>query len=451
MGLSGINSLLFTIYIFWLTTYRTWQFDTSTYNDAFGGNFYWMQANAMLNGRLHLQTEGFECIVLEGNCHGYFGPFPSIIRLPLAFLFDASYKGFTPVFIAVAAGLTLFSFAHLLSYIAVRHENFQCTVFNIFSLQIFTLLLGFSSVLVLSAHPRVYEEAIMWSVAMMSIAINFAYRWYIEKRDIYLGLVLLSSCCAVLSRVTSVPFTMVIGAGLFFVAWHRRQTKSILWSLGIAALPISLYLGYSLLNLGFIGFDATNYWPYNNILIFRNIIENNDGATLGLQFLPTVIANHVRFDNLAFGLDWPFISVVQDWFGRSRYIAPMTQKRMFISYSPGLLAVVPGTFLIGVVGVVLLWRRRNSVFSSNKLMLALLLVATLGTAGMSMSYFAMNARYLTDLYPVLSMGLIIFSVYFFAEPLVSKKKVAFITVLSVACLYSFVAMISIHTDIVPFL
>jgi hypothetical protein len=184
----------------------------------------------------------------------------------------------------------------------------------------------------------------------------------------------------------------------------------------------------------------------------RDVIDSNNGATLGLQFLPTVIANHFRLNNIAVIFEWPFITIASDWFERAIYIWPMKPGQMFIAYSPGLLAVIPGTLIVGVISVVYLGLRRSSIISGNRNILLVLYFAVLANALLSMSYFAMNARYLTDAYPLMSTGIIILAAQFFARsPSVSKIKMVVICVILLCTVYSAVALASIHVDIVPFI
>lgn len=449
--LSTVHTALFTVYFYWLTTYRTWRFDSSTYLDSFGGNFYWLQAKAILQGHLWLNTEGFECIILDGNCHGYFGPFPSLLRIPFVVLFGNRYESLSPVFMSLAAGTAFFALANLCLYITSRHPIHQSRLFDLIGLQVLLTGFGASSVLVLSAHPRVYEESVMWSVALTSVAINFSYRWFEERRNFQLGLVLLCGCCAVLSKPTSQPFFLILGAALLVLALKSRGWRPIAISVSIMLLPLALLATYSLANIGHIGFDATHWWPYNNILIVRNIIDHNSGTTIGLRFLPTVIVNHLRLNNLTYHLDWPFVSVAQDWYGKTIFVSPVGRKNMYAGYSPGLIAIVPGTALFGSIGALLLSSRKRKPLAANNFGLLIVTAAALGPAVMSMSYFAINARYLTDFYPFMSMILLAFSVHFFAKPAASRTKIAMIGIFSVFSVYSFVALASVQTDIVPWL
>jgi hypothetical protein len=69
-----------------------------------------------------------------------------------------------------------------------------------------------------------------------------------------------------------------------------------------------------------------------------------------------------------------------------------------------------------------------------------------------MSYFAMNARYLTDVYPMMSVGIIVLALGFYSgRNHFTKTRIAFLAILLVSCLYSAIAMASLHVDIVPFL
>ena len=449
---SLFNAFLFIIYFYWLSSYRTWGFDTSTYEGSFGGNFYWLQAQAMLDGQLHLPTEGFECLFIDGQCHGYFGPFPSLLRLPFVMLWGDTYVALSPIFLTLAAGIALFSFTHLLVYIFQRSKTGVHGWPQLWSLQIFIFALGASSLLILSAHPRVYEEAVLWSAAFVSLAINFFYRWYVERRTIFLPLIVFCGCASVLSKVTSMPFFAVLGFFLIFISLRKRHITLFLWGSAIGGIPFLVYTVYTYVHLGFLGFDANYYWPYNNNLIMRAVIDSNDGATVGVQFLPTVIANHFRLDNISLISDWPFITISQDWFENAIYVWPMNPGQMFLAYSPGWLAVVPGTLILGVAGVVHLIFRKHAAVVESKYVLLLLYFAASANALLSMSYFAMNARYLTDVYPMMSVGIIFLALGFYSgRNHFTKTRIAFLAILLVSCLYSAIAMASLHVDIVPFL
>ena len=450
--MSLINSLLFGVYFYWLSSYKTWQFDFSTYFGAFGGNFYWLQADAMLDGQLHLPTSGFECLVIDGQCHGYFGPFPSLLRIPFVLIFGDTYDGLSPVFLALAAGIALYSFTNLLANILTSSITRSPSWFDLASMQIFIFTMGVSGLLILSAHPRVYEEAVMWSVAFVSIAVNLSYRWFIRQRNIYLFFIMLCGCASVLSKVTAMPFFALLGLFLVLHSIRQRTIQTFIWGCAVGGVPLVVYVSYTLVHLGFLGFDANYYWAYNNILIMRDVIDSNNGITLGVQFLPTVIANHFRLNNIAVIFEWPFITIASDWFEGAVYVWPMKPGQMFIAYSPGLLAVIPGTLIVGVISVVYLVLRRSSITSGNRNILLGLYFAVLANALLSMSYFAMNARYLTDAYPLMSMGIIILATLFFARnPSINKDKIVIICVILLCSVYSAVALASIHVDIVPFI
>lgn len=450
--ISLVNSMLFSIYFYWLASYKTWQFDFSTYFGAFGGNFYWLQADAMLNGRLHLTTGGFECLVIDGHCHGYFGPFPSLLRIPFVLIFGTTYEGLSPLFLALAAGVALYAFTNLLAFVFDHSITHSPTWFDLASMQVFIFTMGISGLLVLSAHPRVYEEAVMWSVAFVSVAINFGYRWFIQPRNLYLLIIVFCGCASVLSKATAMPFFALLGLFLVLHSLRRRNIQAFFWGCAVVGIPLIVYVAYTLIHLGFLGFDANYYWAYNNISIMRDVIDSNNGTTLGLQFLPTVIANHFRLNNISIIFEWPFITIATDWFEKAIYVWPIKPNQMFIAYSPGLLAVIPGTLLIGVISVVFLVLRKSAITSGKSSVLLVLYFAVLANVLLSMSYFAMNARYLTDAYPLMSLGIIILAAQYFSKtPSIGKNKIGLIFLLFLCSAYSATALASLHVDIVPFL
>jgi hypothetical protein len=165
-----------------------------------------------------------------------------------------------------------------------------------------------------------------------------------------------------------------------------------------------------------------------------------------------VITNQFRLNNIIYSFDWPFIEIAADWPEKMIYVWPMKLGQIFTGYSPGVLSTVPGTFLFGTASFVYMCFRKSSTISEHRNAIFILYAGALANVVLSMSYFAINARYLTDVYPLMSLGIIILASQFFSNtPTINKRRKSIFCVILLCSIYSATALAAIHADIVPFL
>jgi hypothetical protein len=450
--LSISHSVVFSIYFFWTTSHRSWDFDLHTFGGSFGGNFYWELAQSLTRGHLYIDSSGFECLDIEGRCHGYFGPTASILRLPFVSIWRDSYVGLVPLFMALAVGLSMFSMLNLL-ILMLNNAQANVKAFSHFAtLNLAALSLGAGSVLLLSTQPRVYDEAILWSVAFTCIAMNLAYRWFQNQSNVTLALLIAAISLGVLSRGTVIPFAAGLSLGIALLALLQRRFDNFFRAALILGVPLILFASYSYANVGSFGSRYDNYWPYINISTFKNVIDSNNGSVLSPRFFPTVMWHYLRPGNLQFRFGWPWASVPANWFNRTVFVFPVDGTQMLIQYNPGLTFTVPSALLASFIALSLSIRSFVKRFTAgNPIIITILLLASGASAMMSMSWFSLTARYTTDLYPFLSLALIVSIVFFLVHFSMNRPVMRVVLSLwTILTLHSMVTLYNLQSNTLLF-
>jgi hypothetical protein len=145
--------------------------------------FYDAQGDSLLRGEFNVPCEsiGGEAFVVNGQCYGYFGITPSLLRIPLNFVWP-EYRGrWAPLSVLTASGAFLVAALWLVTKIRLRlFPNCPRDArFHVLS-ALFLLALGLASTnIFLLSRPVVYHEAIIWSVslALGAMACAFNYLW----------------------------------------------------------------------------------------------------------------------------------------------------------------------------------------------------------------------------------------------------------------------------------
>jgi hypothetical protein len=141
------------------------------------GNFYDLQARALLGGRLSVPNGslGVEGFIHGGREYTYFGIFPSLLRMPVLIVAHSLDGRLTAVSMLLAwlatgafASLLLWRIRILLRGSAVlgRAEAASCALLVV-------AVTGGSVLMYLAATPAVFEEELAWSVAL-TIGVVFA-------------------------------------------------------------------------------------------------------------------------------------------------------------------------------------------------------------------------------------------------------------------------------------
>src|SRR5438876_10697527 len=151
-------------------------------------------------------------MIVNGKVRMYFGPFPALLRIPLNFVYPAGHGKWSRISGFCAGVIALFAFASLVrmalqsSPLSSRARNWLGNA----------CLIGFafgSPLLLLLGNLSIYDEAIIWGLALSLGAIFFAFRSRQTKGDALTRALLGFSLCAggaLLSRVTfGAPFVLI--------------------------------------------------------------------------------------------------------------------------------------------------------------------------------------------------------------------------------------------------
>ena len=231
---------LFALYMFgWATR---WSFDP-TRDIGLGRDwFFTAQADAMLRGRLWVDAaalspgtrfpDGNECFWVDGHCFGYWGLTPSLLRAPLLLLFGTFTASLANLMIPLAAGIALFAALDLCRQQTTHMTPRQANVF----MAIAAVALGPGSVMVFLADPYVYQEAIIWSVALVLVAINLFWRWSTGGST----RLLLGTALACTFAAGARPTTMFVGAVLAAVVVLKLRSAAFARRLVLASIAVLL-------------------------------------------------------------------------------------------------------------------------------------------------------------------------------------------------------------------
>ena len=149
-----VISVLFGLYMFGWST--SWTFDATQVPNFASTRFFVEQANSMLNGNFWVPRSEIrlECFLIDNKCVGYFGVFPSVIRMPLILIFGESIPELSNLFIPIASGLVLFSSLDLCLRVLKKENSGNLRVSAWFMI-LASLVIGPGSNLILIFDPYI--------------------------------------------------------------------------------------------------------------------------------------------------------------------------------------------------------------------------------------------------------------------------------------------------------
>jgi hypothetical protein len=389
------------VYVYgWCTR---WTFDPSFTGNFQSDYFFTAQADALIHGRLWVDPKSMntvsECWYSAGKCYGYFGMTPSILRLPILLVIGPTTQSFAVFMIPLAAGLAFGASLDLCRQFAKPMERqargavFMCVA---------ALTLGPGSVLILLADPWVYQEAIVWSIAGVMLAVNFFWRWVHSTNKRYLALAV--GCCVFAAGAR--PTTLLVGVvlGIAVLIAHRQhvslRSNVAVAAVGLIVLPALFSFGVLFLKFGQPSPPADRYRNPTGEVVERtapcdHLIENHP------KFLPTNLFAYFRPDAVRLYQDWPNVRFrfnICDGPNHPTYLWPIKFADMYVEKTTSLTDTMPIPVLAAGIATYAAVRRRRT-----KELVVLAAVATIGL--MASSTFAMTSRYLGDFYPLLAIGL----------------------------------------------
>ncbi|CAB4945955.1 unannotated protein [freshwater metagenome] len=381
---------------------------------SFVSGFYETQARSLRHLRFDVPpgSLGIEAFEIDGKSYMYFGPWPSLIRMPFMWLFPGMSGRWVNPSMLVALIVALIATSRLAWRIrglvneASPISRLECWVVGIFS---FTVG-GGSVFLFLTSQAWVYHEAELWGAAAALIVFDLILAFVLEPRAYRLVLASGFATMAVLSR-PSVGFGPVFALGIIGVAsllpLSRRffglgkvfdPSKPLRWAwraVLAAMVPAAIYV-------------FVNYLKFNTILVFpsdkqifsrvsayrEEMLAANGNSLFGSKFFLTALVQYLRPDGLQFSSLVPFIN-----FPATAHVFGGVQFDT-IEPTSSLTASMPFFACLAIVGVfAALWPGKG--MPSRLASTRLLLLGALVGAYTVIPYSYIAQRYMSDFMPVL--------------------------------------------------
>ena len=368
-------------------------------------NFFDLQGRAFLAGRLDIRPVkalGIEAIMTGRRAYVYFGPVPSIIRLPVLALTHRFDGRLGQPSMLLAAMVLAWALARLVTAARltlrgtdqVSHEAWWTATWVVIG------LCG-TVVVYLGSLSLAYHEAILWGIALALVAYDALVRFMLAPSTRRAVLVGATAGVAFLTRA-SIGMGPVVAAGLLAVvalwrAWHYRQRPTPdeigrqWWRLGIGTgLGIVIYVALNLARFHTLYQLPLDRQVYSHINASRKAtLAANGGSLFGLKFMPTALLQYLRPDNLRLVRSFPYV----DFGHRATVLGGVTFDT--VSRSSSLTVTTPVFVAAALIGIAVLLRRRGATLA---VWVLPLVGAALGTvAALDIAFIA--HRYLGDLLP----------------------------------------------------
>ena len=398
---------LFALYMFgWATR---WSFDPTREFGLGRDWFFTAQADAMLRGRLWVDPvalspgalipDGNECFWIDGHCYGYWGLTPSLLRVPLLLLFGTFTASLANLMIPLAAGIALFA---ALDLCRQQTNQMTWTQANVF-MAIAAAALGPGSVLVFLADPYVYQEAIIWSVALVLVAVDLFWRWSTGGPNH----LLIGAALACIFAAGARPTTMFVGPILAVAVVLKLRSAVFARRLVLASIAVLLvapaFFAFGIYYAKF-GQLSTPTEAYNNPT-GTQMLTNFDICvapvnSVAVENLPTNLFAYLRPDSVRVVVGE---SPVQFRFTGCVPTPPtlVWPRNSLVGFYPeehtSISATMPlATCAVAFAAVTAIRRRRWNHLS--------LLAATGSSLAFVLLVPVLTARYLADFYPMLVVG-----------------------------------------------
>lgn len=379
------------------------------------GTFYDTQARALLDGHLSVPegSLGIEAFVVDGHSYMYFGPVPSLLRLPVLAVthrFDGRLTGASMLVgwavTAVFTSLLLWRVRTLVR--APRGEDDDdgppapvTWAEAVSTVVVVGAVCGGSTLSYLAARPIVYHEAITWGVALTIAALW----WIVGVADRPTGWRIVGAgtftLLAVLSRSTlGMGAVAALGLVAAMRLAHRSTRQQWRTTAAVAAAAIVAMLGHVILN--YAKFRTPLGLPmetqvYTTLSPERQaMLAANGGQYFRAAFLPTNLWQYLRPDALRLDRLFPFVGLPAN---PPRVLGGLVYDEAFRSSS--VPASMPLLFLLGLGGLVTAFRPRSP--GRVAAVRAPLIGAAVGTLGVLTIGYLAN-RYLADFLPVLVLA-----------------------------------------------
>ena len=358
---------------------------------------YDSQAEHFLRGNVDVDAEaiGHEAMIVNGKTRMYFGPFPAFFRIPLNLVYPAGHGKWSRLSGFCAGVIALFAFAGLVRT-ALCSCSLSASACNwLGNACVIGFALG-SPLLLLLGNLSIYNEAIIWGLALSLAALLFAFRAR-QAEGIALTRALLgfSLCagCALLSRVTfGAPFILIAPILALGLPRENRLTNIIALVLPLGA-AVTFYLWLSYARFGTL--TGVNFDYY------INPVHSEFAHKFGVfspRRIPYSFADYFSVRFPSFQREPPFLGA-----DRHSYDYPSLYSNDFSEVFLPLPWCSPWLIFGALMGITCLIRRNGANVFERGTALALFAQFLF-----ILSFFLLAQRYAADLYPFLIFCLLMF-------------------------------------------
>jgi hypothetical protein len=391
-------------YLWVLWDHRFDPLRTAWPNGSFS-DFYDIQARALFHGHWDVPkgSLNIEAFVVGGKEYMYFGPFSSLLRMPVLAVTDSLDGQLTALSLLVAWVITgVFSSlllwrVRLLIRGPVALGRAEAASYGVF---LATVLSG-SVLLYLATMPWVYHEDFAWGAAL-GVATLFAVLGVLERPSA--GRVLAAGALALAATLarTTIGWGCVIAvllAALWF-ALGRGGTENRRWWLPLVAaglVPFAIGCAINWVKFGIpVGIDMGSQVFTHANEHRRDVLAAHGGRLWSPRIMPSTTWAYLRPDGLRVTPVFPFITLPAEP-ARAVHGAVLDQ-----TYRTGsMTASMPLLFLLGIWGIVMAFRPRPAGRAA--LLRIPVLAAAIATTGVLVWGYIAH-RYTTEFVPLLVLA-----------------------------------------------
>jgi hypothetical protein len=390
-------------------------------------DFYDAQAHRLLSGHLDIpaSTLGIEAFVVHGKAYMYQGPWPAMLRFPIA-LFTHSLDGrlgglsMLLAFLVAAAAISLLTW-QVRGFVRGRAAVTRGEAIGVAA---FVFACTGGSIMVFEASQvSVYHESAMWGIALALATVGALVRHVTRPARWTLCVTAALTTLTLLSRA-SLGLGMLVALGLVLVgellAWWRARrdaaeprwstplrphrtpsSRAVLAALAACVVPVVIYAGINVAK-----FDTPFSVPWDRQAFTdvssarRAFLADNGGTFFGAQFVPTTVVSYLRPDAFELDRDFPWIGFNPSLVGRTIGYGGVRFDKIDATGSvPVSFPLLSVLAVAGVLGAVVVRRRYP--------LLARMWGPLAGAAVAAATIFAFGfiaQRYLGDVLPFLVLA-----------------------------------------------
>jgi hypothetical protein len=264
--------------------------------------FFSAQARSIMMGHFYVNESDLpsECYQFKGQCYGYFGITPSLLRIPLLiFRKDLNFTSsslITAITLGIIASYLLLN--RVASLINFWSKNVNCEG----KIRYFLVLiaLGPGSLFLQLARPSGQWESIAWGSTLSTFGIFCIVSWFDSKRKLYLVLALITFTLAANARITN--GLIAFGAAFVCIIFRDKLSSSgDKLTVGFLSLLccIPTLSAFLILYLKFQTFfpNLTLHEQVPEAPHWNQILSTNGGKTVGIIFILSNLVTYLRPDS----------------------------------------------------------------------------------------------------------------------------------------------------------